>query len=164
MNPLQIALIDDDASFCEMVKDHIAKKIPDSVVTVYPTGETALAALQTSPDIVILDYQLDSVQADAMNGIQVLTKLKDRYPDLPVVFMSSQDRMEVATNTIKYGAYDYITKSETAFQRLELGITNLAERGKLKKSNGVQKTMNIVFWSLLAIWIVYSLYLRFTAS
>lgn len=163
MNSLQIALIDDDASFCEMVKDHIAKKFPESVVSVYHTGEDALAAPEARPDIIVLDYQLDSVKADAMNGIQVLSKLKERFTDTPVIFLSSQDRMEVATNTIKYGAYDYITKNETSFHRLELAITNLAERNKLKRSNGVQRIMNTIFWSLLAIWIVYSLYLRFTS-
>jgi two-component system, OmpR family, response regulator len=163
MDPLQIALIDDDASLCEMVKDHVAKKFPDSQLTVYATGEEALNGIQQRPDIVILDYQLDSVKADAMNGIQVLSKIKERYSDVPVIFLSSQDRMEVATNTIKYGAYDYITKNETAFHRLELAIANLAERGKLKKSHVVQKTMNMIFWGLLLIWIVYSLYLRFTS-
>ena len=163
MDPLQITLIDDDASLCEMVKDHVAKKFPDSQLTAYATGEEALAAMQQRPDIVILDYQLDSVKADAMNGIQVLSKIKERFPDVPVIFLSSQDRMEVATNTIKYGAYDYITKNETAFHRLELAISNLAEHGKLKKSHGVQKTMNMIFWGLLAIYILYMIYLRITS-
>jgi DNA-binding NarL/FixJ family response regulator len=163
MDPLQIALIDDDTSLCEMVKDHVAKKFPDSQLAAYATGEEALTAMQQRPDIVILDYQLDSVKADAMNGIQVLSKIKERFPDVPVIFLSSQDRMEVATNTIKYGAYDYITKNDTAFQRLELAISNLAEHGKLKKSHGVQKTMNMIFWGLLAIYILYMIYLRITS-
>ena len=163
MDPIQIIIIDDDASFCEMVKDHVGKKFPGTQISTFATGEEALPAIQSKPDIVILDYQLDSVKADAMNGIQVLSQLKDRYPDLPVIFLSSQDRMEVATNTIKYGAYDYITKNETAFHRLELAINNLTEHGKLKKSHGVQKTMNMVFWVLLLIWVVYSLYLQISS-
>ena len=81
MDPLQIALIDDDASFCEMVKDHITKKFPNAQIAAHATGEAALDATLQKPDIIILDYSLDSVKADAMNGIQVLATFKDRYPD-----------------------------------------------------------------------------------
>lgn len=163
MDPLQIALIDDDASFCEMVKDHITKKFPNAQIAAHATGEAALDATLQKPDIIILDYSLDSVKADAMNGIQVLSKFKDRYPDTPVIFLSSQDRMEVATNTIKYGAYDYIAKNETAFHRLELDIANLTEHGKLKKSHGTQKLMNKIFWGLVLIYIFYMIYLQITS-
>ncbi len=157
---LTITVIDDDPAICMMVRDTIEKKFPGSNITTYNTGEDALAALTGEPDITVLDYQLDSVKADAMNGLQVLTKLKARFPNLPVIFLTGQDRIEVASNTIKYGAYDYIVKNETAFHKLELALTQLAELRSLKKSNGFQKTMNIVFWVLALGLIVYLIYLR----
>src|SRR5690348_2663400 len=102
---LNVLVIDDDLTMCEMVRDTIEKKFPGSSVTTYNTGEDALAALASEPDIAVLDYQLDSVKPDAMNGLQILSKLKARFPNVPVIFLTGQDRIEVASNTIKYGAY-----------------------------------------------------------
>ena len=157
---LSILVVDDDPTMCEMVRDTPTKKFPGSNVTIYNTGEDALAGLSFEPDIAVLDYQLDSVKADAMNGIQILSKLKERYSNLPIIFLTGQDRMEVASNTIKYGAYDYIVKNETAFHKLELAVTQLANLRTLKKSHGFQKTLNLVFWVLVLGLFAYVIYLR----
>ena len=71
MDPLQITLIDDDASFCEMVKDHITKKFPNAQIAAHATGEAALDATLQKPDIIILDYSLDSVKAFAGEDYEV---------------------------------------------------------------------------------------------
>ncbi len=157
---LSITLIDDDVALCEMQKDSLLRKFPDAQIAMYHTGEDALARIVDQPDIVVLDYQLDSVRADAMNGIQILSKLKEKFPELPVIFMSSQDRMEVASNTIKYGAYDYIVKNETAFHKLQLAVTQLAALHEIKKSHGFQKSLNLFFWALVFALIGYVIYLR----
>jgi two-component system OmpR family response regulator len=157
---LSVTIIDDDPAICEMVRDTIEKKFPGSAIAIFNTGEDALAAMTAEPNIAVLDYQLDTVKADAMNGIQILSKLKARYPNLPVIFLTGQDRIEVASNTIKYGAYDYIVKNETAFHKLELALTQLANLRTLKKSNGFQKTMNLVFWVLVIALFGYVIYLR----
>jgi two-component system OmpR family response regulator len=157
---LSILVVDDDMTMCEMVRDTLKKKFPGSNVTVFNTGEDALAGLNFEPDVAVLDYQLDSVKADAMNGIQILTKLKERHANLPVIFLTGQDRMEVASNTIKYGAYDYIVKNETAFHKLELAVTQIANMRTLKKSHGFQKSLNLVFWVLVLGLFAYVVYLR----
>lgn len=159
---MKIVIIDDDPVLCEMVKDTTSKKFPGSEISSYSTGEDALREIILAPDVVILDYQLDSVKADAMNGIQVLTKLKERYSDLPVIFLSSQDKTEVASNTIKYGAHDYIVKNETAFQKLEIALKNVASIMSLKRSNRSQKTMSRIVWGLLFILLGYLIFLRFS--
>ncbi len=156
-----VVIVDDDPSMCEMIRDTIEKKLPGATVNVYNTGEDALAAITSEPDIAVLDYQLDTIKPDAMNGIQILSKLKARYANLPVIFLTGQDRIEVASNTIKYGAYDYIVKNETAFHKLELAFTQLANLRTLKKSNGFQKSMNLVFWVLALGLVGYLIYLRF---
>jgi len=157
---LSIVIVDDDPTMCMMVRDTIEKKLPGAGVAVFNTGEDALAAISSEPDIVVLDYQLDTVKADAMNGIQILGKLRARYPDVPVIFLTAQDRIEVASNTIKYGAYDYIVKNETAFHKLELALGQLAKLRSLTKSNGFQKTMNYVFWAIVVGVLGYFVYLR----
>src|SRR5947209_20635834 len=157
---LSIVMVDDDPTMCEMVRDSLTKKFPGVHLTTYNTGEDALSRISAEPDIFVLDYQLDSVKPDAMNGIQILSKLKERYPNVPAIFLTGQDRIEVASNTIKYGAYDYIVKNETAFHKLELAVTQLANLRTLKKSHGFQKSLNVVFWVLVVALFGYIIYLR----
>ena len=53
-----------------------------------------------------------------MNGIETLDKIKTINPDIPVVMLSSQDKIDVAINCMHHRAFDYVVKSETAFLRL----------------------------------------------
>ena len=69
-----------------------------------------------------------------MNGIQTLDKIKTLNPGIPVVMLSSQDKIEVAINCMHHKAFDYIVKSETAFLRLQKVISTILETQKLEES------------------------------
>ena len=99
----------------------------------YPTGESCLANLSNNPDVIILDYQLDGIVENAMNGLETLDKLKAFNPEIPVVMLSSQDKIEVAISCMHHGAYDYIVKSETAFMRLQKTINMSFRYKKIEK-------------------------------
>ena len=80
-----------------------------------------------------MDYHLDGIDKNAMNGIETLDKIKAFNPDIPVVMLSSQDKIEVAVNCMHHKAFDYVVKSETAFIRLQKIITTIfhySENGK----------------------------------
>lgn len=141
---LKITIVDDDPAMTEMLKDFFTSKFKGSVVTNFNSGETALKGIYFQPDVIILDYHLDSVNTEAMNGLQVLKKLKDQFPNVPVIFLSSQEKAEIAANTMKYGAYDYVVKNESAFHRLEILINNLSGHVDLKKNLGTQKIFNVI--------------------
>ena len=104
--------------------------------------------------MIILDYHLDSKNSEAMNGVQILKKLKERYPEVHIVFVSGQERAEVAANTMKYGAYDYIVKNENAFNRLEIVVKNILGNAQLKKTAGAQKFFNYLLVALIAALII----------
>lgn len=157
--PFSIAIIDDDPMISQLLEDLIGRKFPDAHALKYGTGEEALAS-GFSPDMVILDYQLDAVKPDALNGIQVLKKLKQRDSDLPVIFLSGQDRLDVATNTVKFGAYDYIVKNDTTFAKLENSITKILELQSLRKNSKSQNMWNSVFWILIAVLFAYIVYMK----
>lgn len=150
----KITLIDDDPAMTEMLNDFIIKKYTSAGVSVYHTGEDALKGFYERPDVIVLDYHLDSINPDALNGLQILKKLKDMYPETPVIFLSAEEKPEIAVNTIKYGAYDYIVKNENAFHRLEILITNILSHGELKKNLGSQKFFNRLLGILLLAVIV----------
>ena len=69
-----------------------------------------------------------------MNGMETLDKIKAFNPDIPVVMLSSQDKIDVAINCMHHRAFDYVVKSETAFMRLQKIITTIFRYKKMEKT------------------------------
>jgi DNA-binding NarL/FixJ family response regulator len=150
----KIFIIDDDATMREMLKDFCATKYGEAEIFTYETGEAVLEDLYRRPAVIILDYHLDSVDRIAMDGIQALIRIKELLPNTPVIFLSSQDNPQIAADTVKHGAYDYIVKNENAFNRLEIMINNSTGHLSLRKQLYVQRTFNIVLFILLVIGLI----------
>jgi DNA-binding NtrC family response regulator len=129
---IKIFLVDDDAVFLKALEIDFLSNEKFNIET-YPTGELCVFNLDRNPDVVILDYQLDGIHKRAMNGIQTLDKIKAFNPDIPVVILSSQDKIEVAVNCMHHKAFDYVVKSETAFFRLQKIIPAIFKLKKLEK-------------------------------
>jgi DNA-binding NtrC family response regulator len=83
--------------------------------------------------VIILDYHLDGIDKSAMNGLETLDKIKAINPDIPVIMLSSQDKIDVAINCMHHRATDYVVKSETAFVRLQKIITSIFSYKKMEK-------------------------------
>ena len=131
-NKVKIFLVDDDALFLKSLEIEFLE-IADFIVETYATGELCIANLSHNPDVVILDYQLDGIVENAMNGLETLDKVKAFNPEIPVVMLSSQDKIEVAVNCMHHKAFDYVVKSETAFVRLQKIITAIFKYQKMEK-------------------------------
>lgn len=129
---IKIFLVDDDAVFLKLLEIDFQQHA-DYIVKTFATGELCLANLSFNPDVVILDYHLDGIDKNAMNGIQTLDKIKDYNPDIAVVMLSSQDKIEVAVDCMHHLAFDYVVKSETAFFRLEKNISTIFRFKKMEK-------------------------------
>ena len=129
---IKLFLVDDDAVFLKLLEIEFLEQ-EEYLVETFSTGELCLEQLSNNPDVIILDYQLDGVEKTAMNGIQTLDKIKDFNPDIPVVMLSSQDKIEVAVDCMHHRALDYVVKSETAFLRLQKIIMVLSNYQKMEK-------------------------------
>lgn len=129
---IKLFLVDDDAVFLKLLAIEFLEHA-DFEVETYPTGELCLAHLFNDPDVIILDYHLDGIVSNAMNGIETLDKIKAYNPDIPVIMLSSQDSIDVAVNCMHHRAFDYVVKSETAFMRLQKTITTIFRYKKMEK-------------------------------
>ncbi|HEX9151115.1 MAG TPA: response regulator [Flavobacterium sp.] len=129
---VKIFLVDDDALFLKSLEIEFLENA-DFIVETYPTGELCITNLSHKPDVIILDYQLDGIVENAMNGLETLDKIKAFNPQIPVVMLSSQDKIEVAINCMHHKAFDYVVKSETAFVRLQKIITTIFKYQKMEK-------------------------------
>ena len=129
---IKLFLVDDDALFLKSLEIEFLEHA-DFEIETFATGELCMENISHKPDIIILDYYLDGIDRDAMNGIETLDKIKAFNPDIPVVMLSSQDRIDVAINCMHHKATDYVVKSETAFMRLKKIIDTIFEFNKIKK-------------------------------
>jgi len=130
---INIFLVDDDAVFLKSLEIEFLAHA-DFTIETFATGEICLQNLSHNPDLVILDYYLDGIDKNAMNGIETLDKIKAFNPDIPVVMLSSQDSIDVAISCMHHRAFDYVVKSETAFLRLQKIITSIFSYKKLEKT------------------------------
>lgn len=129
---IKLFLVDDDSVFLKALQIEFLEHA-DFDVRTFATGEICIQHLSELPDIIILDYHLDGVNKLAMNGLQTLDKIKLVNADIPVIMLSSQDKIDVAISCMHHLAHDYVVKSETSIIRLRKIITSIFEYKKIKK-------------------------------
>jgi DNA-binding NtrC family response regulator len=128
---LNIFLVDDDALYLKSLEIEFFNNA-DFEIKTFLSGELCLENLSLNPDIIILDYHLDGINPNAMNGLQTLTLIKE-HKDIPVIMLSSQDSIDVAVSCMYHKAFDYVIKSETAFVRLQKIISTIYKYQKMEK-------------------------------
>jgi UDP-3-O-[3-hydroxymyristoyl] N-acetylglucosamine deacetylase len=102
MNPIYI--VDDESSICSTIADILKDEGYQTVV--FMDAESLWQRLDTmEPSLVLLDIWLPS-----MDGMQILKRLHERSPELPVIMMSGHAGIEAAVAAIKAGAYDFLEK------------------------------------------------------
>ncbi|MCF8451397.1 MAG: response regulator [Taibaiella sp.] len=129
---IKLFLVDDDALFLKSLEFEFLQHA-DFAIETFATGELCLKNIAHSPDVVILDYHLDGIDRTAMNGLETLDKIKEFNPDIPVIMLSSQDKIDVAIDCMHHNAFDYVVKSETAFMRLQHIIDTIFRYKKMEK-------------------------------
>ncbi|MCE9539064.1 MAG: response regulator, partial [Bacteroidetes bacterium] len=120
-------IVDDDPLYTKALEHSISEKMPSVKIKTFQTGEACLQQIKQKPDVVILDYYLDSKVSYAWNGLTILKQIKKLVPKTKVIMLSVQDSVDVAVKCIENGSYDYIPKSESAFVRINNVLLNITK-------------------------------------
>jgi YesN/AraC family two-component response regulator len=140
-NKLKIFLVDDSPIYLKWLEIQFLEAGNFEIET-YTTGELCIKNLMHNPDIIILDYHLNSIVKNAMTGIETMDKINSLKANFPIIMLSSQDEIDVAVNCMHHKAVDYVVKNETAFLRLQKIITTILSYQKMeKKLNWFQDRM-----------------------
>lgn len=100
----KIVVVDDEADICFLLKRFLSKN--DFIVETAQNGKDGLALIESiSPDLVMTDFRLGDI-----TGTELLTTIKSKRPNVPVLIITGYSDIKVAVNVMKLGAYDYITK------------------------------------------------------
>ncbi len=105
-------IVEDDPLFASILKTNLTQKT-DYKIHIFETGEAMLNALYMNPAVVLLDYYLEE-----MNGLDVLRQIRGFNPNITVIFISAQETTQVAVDSLKNGALDYIVKDETSVDKI----------------------------------------------
>jgi DNA-binding NtrC family response regulator len=162
-NSRYLFLVDDEPIQNEMLKDYLSERFLYTIKT-FDNGEDAINGLGLNPEIIVLDYHLSGHLANAKNGVEILKSIKDKNPESQVIMLSGQDKIDVAIDSMKYGAYDYVIKGETAFSRMENIINNISELHRFKTVNSAYKRTIIFLSVTIGLILLLAFYLMFFTS
>lgn len=129
-----IAVVDDDMMYRQAIEVSL-KKVPGSRVLGFESGEQCFRHYhQVKPDILVLDYRLCSSDTnEAMNGIEILRRVRQINDNATVIFLTGVDNTDVAVTAIKAGATDFITKDKNGLPRLMNQVRKAAINIQIKR-------------------------------
>lgn len=153
-NPL-IFVVEDNQMYNKLVVSYLKTNKLTNVES-YLSGEEVLNNMSKNPDIIIQDYLLEG-----MTGIEVLIKAKKTNPNVEFIFLSGQDSIDIAINSMKYGAYDYIVKDQMALQKMVNKITKINSVTELVKSNKRYKVGVVLFFIGLGMLVIATIVMAF---
>lgn len=127
MSAYHIFIVEDDRWYGEILQYHISLN-PDYKVTRFETAKELLNNLYQQPDLITLDFSLPD-----MLGDKLFQKIREINSTVPIIIISSQEKIAVAVNLLKMGVTDYIVKDDSTKDLLWNSIVRIRENQSLKK-------------------------------
>ena len=127
METFKIFVLEDDFLYAKVLSYHLSQN-PDYEVTVFNSAKDLLASLYKGVSAISLDYNLPD-----MSGFEVLKRIREFDPELPVVIVSGQQDISTAVELLKKGVYDYVLKDQDTKDRVWSAMRNIKENFNLKQ-------------------------------
>ncbi len=110
----RVLLIEDSSFFSQLFKETLQSNIPSVDVIEAKDSEEAFKKMESSPpDLIFVDIKLPGE-----NGLHLTKKLKSKYPDIPVVILTSYDLPEYREAAAASGATLFLSKGSTSKQHI----------------------------------------------
>lgn len=107
-NPARILIVDDEQEVCDFLSEFLRSQGFETACA--DTRENAMEAIEkTRPDVILLDVRLRGGK-EPYDGIEILEHVKRKYPAVFVMMITGIDNPELAKQSAKLGADDFITK------------------------------------------------------
>lgn len=116
---IKLAIVDDEMSILKVLEKYFTKTERYDV-SIYSNPVTAVAAIDETFDIVLMDIMMPQ-----MNGIEALEKLLEKNPKQKVVMMTAYSTLDKVLNSHKIGASNYIMKPFDSLTKVEAKLEEL---------------------------------------
>lgn len=74
--------------------------------------------MNLNPDLIVLDYFFRTNGVDYMDGLETLSKIREKNPEVPVIVLSSQEDELVQQEFFNLGVSEYIPKNDYFIDKL----------------------------------------------
>lgn len=119
-----IILVDDDFIFLEMLKESLVDNSDYNIVA-FQSGEECLNHMHLNPDVIVLDYYLNSENPEAKDGLQILKEIHNINPQAKVIILSGQEDGNLVYDFVRENATNYVVKDDNAFENVRNAIEDI---------------------------------------
>jgi two-component system response regulator AtoC len=123
-----VLVVDDDLTACRLIQEVLARE--GYQVEIAERGKEALEKAGTT----LFDVVLSDVRMPDLDGVEVLRALKHLSPETAVIMVTAFGSIETAIETIKEGAYDYISKP-FKLDEVKLTVKRALDHKRLLREN-----------------------------
>lgn len=124
-----LLMVEDTASVAALYRSYLTPLQID--INIVGTGRDAIDSLNfRTPDLILLDLRLPD-----MTGMDVLHAVKEKNPDVPVIFMTAHGSIDTAVEAMRHGAQDFLIKPCEA-DRLRVTVNNALRKANKLKNDG----------------------------
>lgn len=100
----KVAIVDDEVQVTTMIEKYLKRDSKYSVIT-YNNPISALSGIPSDTDVVLLDIMMPQ-----MNGLELLEKLMEKYPNIKIIMMTAYSTLDKVLDAHRFGAENYIMK------------------------------------------------------
>ncbi|MEF1291926.1 quorum-sensing sigma-54 dependent transcriptional regulator LuxO [Vibrio sp. M260118] len=128
-NSKYLLMVEDTASVAALYRSYLTPLQID--INIVGTGRDAIESLSfRTPDLILLDLRLPD-----MTGMDVLHAVKEKNPDVPMIFMTAHGSIDTAVEAMRHGAQDFLIKPCEA-DRLRVTVNNALRKATKAKTDG----------------------------
>lgn len=148
-NRLLIYVVEDNKVYNRVICEYLKKQNFTNVKS-FESGKDCMNSVINGekPDIIIQDYYLEDI-----TGIDVLLAVKKHSKLSEFIFLTVNESVDVAVNSIKYGAFDYVIKDDDiALKKVVDKIQKISKIIRLRQRN---KTINaLMIGTILVLFLI----------
>lgn len=116
-----VFLIEDDRFMRQWIKQQMERK-SNTIVMTFSSAESAIGKMGLHPDLILLDFFLDSDNPENMNGHEAVNALLKKDPQVPIVFISGESNENLLLEYQEYRSIPHITKNAFNLDRLHITV------------------------------------------
>jgi sigma-B regulation protein RsbU (phosphoserine phosphatase) len=125
--PIRVLLVEDDPGYARLVAEVLTESGEHHVTTVPTLGDALVRLDAEDVDIVMLDLGLPDA-----DGIEAVVQVRAKTPWLPIVVLSAQGNLDVAVESMRAGAQEYLVKGQAEQHLVHRAIRSAVERKRVQ--------------------------------
>lgn len=132
---ITIFIVEDNKTFALALKTDIERAFVNMNIKIllFETGEACIEKFKwENPQVIILDYHLNSKYPEAIDGIKVLDWIMKERNEAFVIMLTHDDDINIAIKSFQHGASDYVVKSDSQFRKITFSLLNFVKIMKAK--------------------------------